>query len=231
MAEPCNVILVHGAFQGSFAWKFLKSKLESYGHSVWAPDLCGNTLSEDITQISEIIFKENRSFIVIGHSYGGLVVTGVAKRTAAAALKIRALVYLDAPIPVSIVGNSQSLIEILGPEAAEAFNKRTKDQFVDPFPSESFGLDSEIHSDIISLHSKQSIECFSEPCPSWNYSTDPLPFPVFYIQCSPNEFNCKQLSKAKALKFNLLFIHESGHCPMITHVDELFNLLANSVLF
>ena len=148
-----------------------------------------------------------------------------------AVLNIRALVYLDAPIPASTVGDSQSLIDILGPEAAEDFYKRTKDQFVDPFPSESFGLDPEIHSEIISLHSKQSIECFSEPVPSWNYSTDPLPpFPVFYIQCSPNEFNCKQLSKTKAMNFNLLFIHESGHCPMITHVDEFFNLLANSVL-
>ena len=229
MAEHCNVLLVHGAFQGSFVWKFLKSKLESFGHSVWAPDLCGNSLSEHINQISELVLKENKSFIVIGHSYGGLVITGVAKRTAA--LNIRALVYLDAPIPVNTDGNYQSLIDILGPEAAEAFNKRTKDQFVDPFPPESFGLDSEIHSDIIRLHSRQSIKCFSDPGPSWNYSTEPLIFPVFYIQCSPNEFNCKQLSKAKAMNFNLLFLHESGHCPMITHVDELFNLLANSVLF
>ena len=127
-------------------------------------------------------------------------------------------------------GNSESLIDILGPEAEQAFNQRTKDGFVDPFPSESFGLDPEINSDIINLHSKQSIGCFSEPGPSWKYSTDPLPFPLFYIQCFPNEFNSKQVSKAKAINSQVLFIHESGHCPMITHTNELFNLLVKSIL-
>ena len=227
MTERSNIILVHGAFQGGFLWKLLKSKLEQFGHSVWAPDLCGNSLSDHINQISELVIDGNRKFILIGHSYSGLVITGVAKR---AESNIRGLVYLDAPLPVNQSGNPECLIDILGPEAENAFNRLTKDGFVEPFPSESFGLNPEIHSDIIRLHSKQSIECFYEPCPSWTYSNVPLPFPVFYIQCSPNEFNCTQLSKAREMQCNLLFIHESGHCPMITHPDELSNLIVKRII-
>lgn len=227
MTDHYNFLLIHGAFQGSFAWKFFKSKLESSGHYVCAPDLCGVTLSEHINQIYEIVLSENRQFIVIGHSYGGLVITGVAQR---ADSNIRALIYLDAPIPANATGDPESLIDILGHEAAEAFNQRTSNGFVDPFPPEAFGLDSEIHTDVIRLHSRQSIKCFTEPGPTWKYATFPLKFPVFYIQCSPNEFNSKQLYKAQAMDFFTLLIHDSGHCPMITHPNELFLLILKGLL-
>jgi pimeloyl-ACP methyl ester carboxylesterase len=227
MTDYYNFLLIHGAFQGSFVWERLKSKLESSGHYVCAPDLCGITLSEHLNQIYELVLRENKQFIVIGHSYGGLVITGVAQKVNS---NIRALIYLDAPIPANASGDSQSLIDILGYEAAEAFIQRTSNGFVDPFPPEAFGLNSKIHSDIIRLHSRQSIKCFTEPCPSWKYSSFPLNFPVFYVQCSPNEFNEKQLCKAQAMNFYILLIHDSGHCPMITHPNELLLLILKGIL-
>jgi pimeloyl-ACP methyl ester carboxylesterase len=227
MTERCNFVLVHGAFQGAFVWKFLKSKLETSGHSVWAPDLHGNSLSEHIKQISELLLKVSEPVILIGHSYGGLVITGVARK---AGKNIRSLVYLDAPIPANPTGEDQSLFDILGPGAMEAFTERTINGFVEPFPAESFGLDPSLHSDIINLHSRQSIKCFSESGPAWNCSTDTFSFPVFYIQCSPNDFNNQQILKAQAMNWKLLLLPESGHCPMITHVDELYNLIKNSII-
>lgn len=103
-------ILIHGGGHGGWCWQPVARRLREMGHEVHAPSLAGlgdrrHLLSADIdlaTHIEDIVsllFHEDLSgVILVGHSYGGMVATGVAD---AAAERIQRLVYLDAAIPQS----------------------------------------------------------------------------------------------------------------------------------
>lgn len=107
-----NYVLVHGAWGGAWvgAWVFdrLALALETAGHKVCLVHLKGlgrraDELSPAITlsdHISDVLDQANKAgfdrFILAGHSYGGMIITGVASRLGA---MIDALVYIDAFLP------------------------------------------------------------------------------------------------------------------------------------
>ncbi|HEU4353223.1 MAG TPA: alpha/beta fold hydrolase [Burkholderiales bacterium] len=101
-------VLVHGAWHGGWCWRFVRDLLEKSGHRVHAPSLTGlgerkHLARSDIdldTHIADIVslleMEDLRDVVLVGHSYGGMVVTGVAER---APERIARLVYLDAFVP------------------------------------------------------------------------------------------------------------------------------------
>lgn len=103
-----NFVLVHGSFHGGWCWKPVVDRLEALGHRVLAPSLSGlaerrDELSDRIdlyTHVEDIVeavrAAELNQFVLCGHSYGGMVITGVAERLVNA---IAGIVYLDALIP------------------------------------------------------------------------------------------------------------------------------------
>lgn len=103
-------ILVHGASLGGWVWKKVTTRLRDAGHDVFAPTLTGLgdrahlghkgiNLDSHIADILGVIETEElQNFILVGHSYGGRVITGVAEKSAG---RIAALVYLDAFLPKS----------------------------------------------------------------------------------------------------------------------------------
>ena len=223
-----NFFLIHGAFQSGFVWRSLSPRLETLGHAVWAPTLSGNSLTEHINQVSDLIHTQanDEQIVLLGHSYGSLVVTGVAKRFPK---KLQGLIYLDAPIPFDSTGEPQSLLDILGAGPTEFVMQQTKDGLVSPFPPAAFGLDESAHSEIIAQHRSQALDCFTEKCPSWSPEDKP-PFPITYIQCEPNDFTNQQVAKATALQWDIASLPESGHCPMITHPGPLLQLLNTQLI-
>ena len=113
-------VLVHGGGHGGWCYQKVKRLLEAEGHEVFAPSLSGlaersHLLSpaigldvhiDDIVQV--LHYWDLRDVVLVGHSYGGMVITGVADR---AADRVGKLVYLDAATP----RNRQSLHDIAGP--------------------------------------------------------------------------------------------------------------------
>jgi pimeloyl-ACP methyl ester carboxylesterase len=103
-------VLVHGAWHGGWCWRRVADLLEKKGHKVFAPTMTGlgersHLLSKDInlathvTDIVNVIKWENLANIVlVGHSYGGSVISGVAEQ---AHDKIGSIVFLDAFVPQS----------------------------------------------------------------------------------------------------------------------------------
>src|SRR3984885_11396551 len=97
-------VLVHGAWHGGWCWSRVADRLRSGGHQVFTPTQTGlgerkHLLSKDITldtftrDIANVIEAEELSnIILVGHSFGGLAISGVAD---AMPDKIRHLVYLD----------------------------------------------------------------------------------------------------------------------------------------
>jgi pimeloyl-ACP methyl ester carboxylesterase len=102
-------VLVHGGGHGGWCYNKLSPLLRAEGHLVFSPSLsgCGDrkhlvSAAIDLdTHIADIVnlieYDDLTDVILVGHSYGGMVITGVADRATA---RIRDLVYLDAAHPV-----------------------------------------------------------------------------------------------------------------------------------
>ena len=113
-------VLVHGGGHGGWCYQRVARLLRARGHEVYTPTLTGlgerahllddrvdlNRHIEDVVAV--LRFEDLRDVILVGHSYGGMVITGIADR---AADRVGKLVYLDAANPV----NGQSLVDVSGP--------------------------------------------------------------------------------------------------------------------
>lgn len=101
-------VLVHGARNGGWVWKFVTAHLRAAGHEVYSPTLTGlgeraHLLRPDInldTHITDVVnvleFEDLRDVVLVGHSYGGMVISGVAEQAVG---RLAQLVFLDAYIP------------------------------------------------------------------------------------------------------------------------------------
>jgi len=101
-------VLVHGASQGGWCWRRVSDRLESRGHKVFTPTLTGLgershlmsravDLDMHITDVVNVVKWESlEDIVLVGHSYGGWVISGVAEQALPA---ISSIVFLDAFMP------------------------------------------------------------------------------------------------------------------------------------
>jgi pimeloyl-ACP methyl ester carboxylesterase len=109
-AKTATFVIVHGAWGGSYGWTPFVERLRARGHRVFYPSLTGlgersHLFSGDVnlsTHIEDVCntvrCEQLDKFILVGHSYGGMVITGVAERLAE---KIAGIVYVDAFLPTN----------------------------------------------------------------------------------------------------------------------------------
>ncbi len=129
-------VIVHGAWGGSWAFKKVDSLLTEKGNTVYRPSLTGQGervhlattnvgLKTHITDVvNMILYEDLHDVILVGHSYGGMVITGVADSLPA---RIKKLIYLDAFVPE----NGESIFTIFGSKA-DGFKNMVKDGFIIP---------------------------------------------------------------------------------------------------
>jgi pimeloyl-ACP methyl ester carboxylesterase len=103
-------VLAHGSWHGGWCWRRVADRLRAQGHAVFAPTFTGmgeraHLLSRDITidtfvqdLVGVILTEELIDVVLVGHSFGGMPITGVADRIPE---RIAHLVYLDAVVPES----------------------------------------------------------------------------------------------------------------------------------
>jgi pimeloyl-ACP methyl ester carboxylesterase len=113
-------VLVHGGGHGGWCYQRVARLLRAEGHEVLSPTLTGLgerahlldqhvDLERHITDVAAVLrFEDLRDVILVGHSYGGMVITGAADREPD---RVGRLVYLDAATPVQ----GQSLVDVAGP--------------------------------------------------------------------------------------------------------------------
>lgn len=134
-AKP-TIVIVHGAWGGAWAFRKVEALLREKGFNVYRPQLTGlgervhlarpdiglSTHIEDVVNV--ILFEDLHDIILVGHSYGGMVITGVADRVPD---RIKRLVYLDAFVP----NDGESLTSIVGARS-EWLKQMTKGDYIVP---------------------------------------------------------------------------------------------------
>lgn len=146
-SSPKTFVLVHGAWHGGWCWRQVSDALIKQGHRVFSPTLTGlgersHLISKDvnltthITDVANVFTYEDLSGVVlVGHSYGGIIISGVAERLAD---KISSIVFLDAFLPE----DGETLLEKSSPGFVKAINTaiETGEVGIKPPPAAAFGV-------------------------------------------------------------------------------------------
>jgi pimeloyl-ACP methyl ester carboxylesterase len=122
-SSPKTFLVCHGAWSAGWAWKKMHPLMIKAGHRLVTPTYTGLgerahlahpaiDLDTHIADMLNVIkYEDLRDFVLIGHSYGGMVATGVADR---ARDKVKQLIYIDAFVPQ----DGQSLLDLNEPARA-----------------------------------------------------------------------------------------------------------------
>jgi pimeloyl-ACP methyl ester carboxylesterase len=107
-SAPKTFVLVHGAWHGGWCWRRVADRLQKGGHKVFTPTMTGLgershlvdgkvNLATHVRDIVNVIKWESLNDVVlVGHSYGGIIISGVAEEMREA---IGSIVFLDAFVP------------------------------------------------------------------------------------------------------------------------------------
>jgi pimeloyl-ACP methyl ester carboxylesterase len=118
-------VVAHGAWSSGWAWRKMRTLMRDAGHDFFTPSYTGlgerrhlasrsvnlSLHIEDVVNVLE--FEDLHQVVVVGHSFGGMVATGVADRVRD---RVARIIYLDAFVPES----GQSLLDLLPPDARDA---------------------------------------------------------------------------------------------------------------
>jgi pimeloyl-ACP methyl ester carboxylesterase len=226
-------ILVHGAFQGGWVWRFVARDLRAMGHDVHTPTFSGcgylhhglregielNTFIQDIDNY--IHFEEVLDPILVAHSYSGMICSAIMMRIPH---RLRQVVFLDAIIPEPGCSFAET--------AGEAFrlmldSHRLNAWKVKPWPIQVFGVSGEQSQWFQSRLCTFPLQAFLAPFPG---EFDAEATYASFISCTltTSPFIRKMAEKAVSLGWPVIEL-EAGHCPMVTQPSKLAGLLNDSL--
>ena len=218
-----TMVIVHGAWGGAWAFKKVEASLRQKGFEVYRPQLTGQgdrvhlarpdigltTHIDDV--VNTILYEDLRDIILVGHSYGGMVISGVADRVPD---RIKRLVYLDAMVP----NDGESIVSIVKSDFIKQMTKG--DYIVPPWVK----ADQPPPHDV-----PQALKTFTDPIVLKNDAARKLP--ATYILTVEKGKDAKdddffaQSQRAKERGWAMLQL-TSDHNPQWSALDALVEMLA-----
>ena len=219
------IVIVHGAWGGAWAFKKVEALLRQRGFEVYRPQLTGqgdrvhlaradiglNTHIDDV--VNTILYEDLRDIVLVGHSYGGMVISGVADRIPD---RIKRLVYLDAMVP-----NDGESVTSLWRGRDDSIKKMTTSGFIVP---------PWVKPDQPPPHDvPQSLKTFTDPIALKNESARKIP--ATYILTvekgkeAQNDDFFSQSQRAKEKGWTILQL-TSDHNPQWSALEALVEMLA-----
>lgn len=233
-------VLVHGGGHGGWCYQPVAKLLRAKGHEVYAPSLTGLADREHLltpavdlnTHITDVVnlmqFEDLHEVILVGHSYGGMVITGVADR---ATDRVGHLVWLDSAMPQ----NNQSLVDVAGQVIGAArtmggvVNGMELVLFPERTPPEFYGVTDQAQIDWMKARlTPHPWRCFEQKL-RLNNEQAMRRIPQSIVACTQNlaAYDKAELEKLTQGRFWHI---ETGHDLMITEpewtADKLMRIAA-----
>jgi len=229
-----HFILVHGAWHGGWVWKEVKESLQNQGYNVTCPTQTGlgerkhllslkitiDTFIDDI--VNHILIEDLSNIILVGHSFAGSTISGVADRLKD---RINRLIYLDAVI----LSNGQSPFDIAPDSIVKeriALAQNSENQMSIPPPSpEDFGVFDQRKAITLAKNlTPHPISTFQSKLNITNEIGNGLP--LSYIFCTNPIYKSLESSReiVRQKKWPMFELNAS-HDAMYTHPKETLNLL------
>jgi len=229
-------VLVHGAWHGGWCWKKVAPLLRAAGHDIFTPTLTGlgervhlltpavglDTHIQDIVNL--LVYEDLREVVLVGHSYGGMVVSGVAEQ---ATERLAHLVYLDAFVP----WEGQSLLDLMGATQAATVRERAAragDGWgVPPLPLELFGVTEAVDLAWAGARlGRQPLRTFEQPLPLTGAAAA---LPRTYLHCTAWVGFTESADRARREPGWRVHELATGHDAMITAPQALADRLLDVV--
>ena len=229
-----HFLLIHGAWHGGWVWNEISEILRYQRYSVSTPTLKGlgekkHLLSSKITietfiedVVNHIIFENLNNIILVGHSFAGSVISGVADRLKD---RIQKLIYFDAMILI----DGQKPFDITPKETVEQrieLAKKFGNNISIPAPrADAFGV-FDIKKSLL-LEEKLTphpLSAFQSKLILKNEVGNGIP--LSYIFCTKPVYKSLESSREVVRKMKWpIFELNAGHDAMLTHPKETLNLL------
>jgi pimeloyl-ACP methyl ester carboxylesterase len=229
-----TIVLAHGAWSSAWAWKKMRPLMAAAGHQFFTPSYTGlgerahlvNPSIDLMTHVNDVLgvieTEELSDFVLLGHSYGGMVATGVATKIPD---RIAQLIYLDAFVP----RNGQSLADLVPQQQAAGMKEKAAQNGGwlvpgNPAPEDTSPEDLAW----VSRHRRpHPLKCMEQRL---EFAAEPS-MPRAYIQCMryPHGPFGQFASRAKSEKGWKSYEIDSSHSPNVTAPDALMKVLSQAI--
>jgi pimeloyl-ACP methyl ester carboxylesterase len=228
-------LVCHGAWSGGWVWKKMHSLMSGAGHRLVTPTYTGLGEREHLaspsidleTHIQDILnvirYEDLRDIVLIGHSYGGMVASGVADRVRG---RVAQLIYLDAFVPKQ----GQSLLDLNEPARQPMLDAvKAGDGWrlpPSPTPADTSPADVEW---LTERRVSQPIKCFETPL---ELRGGELTLPRSYIyalRATQADTFRPFAERAKSEPGWRYYEIDASHAPNVTAPEALFSLLERIV--
>ena len=227
-----DFVLIHGAYQGGWIWKFVSERLRAKGHNVLSPTLdgcaeCAAGLRAGITtethgeEIAKLLyFHDLKNAVLVGTSSGGMVMACAAER---ARERVGRVVFADA----LALFNGETILDIVKRPTTAVDTPLARGPTREDAAGRLFaGLDPALRewaADCVTLH---PAAVYNQPVKLERFWDQPWDADVLYCSRAPNPGEAHIRRAADRLKARWHVI-DTGHYPMLSTPDELTRIILN----
>ena len=221
-----NIVLVHGAFVDQTSWKPVADILTSKGYNVTLVENPLTSLAADVDATKQALAKQNGKTVLVGHSWGGVVITEAGNDP-----KVSALVYVSAFAPD--VGQSLATLANSGPatEGAAAIHPDSKGElYIDPkvFPSAvAADLPLKVAESLAEHQMPLSVKAFEAPVDTAAWKDKP----TFYVITTKDRVIAPEAQKFFADRMKAQITDVAGsHASLVVHAKQVAEVIEKASL-
>ena len=221
-----NIVLVHGAFVDQTSWQPVADILTKKGYNVTLVENPLTSLAADVDATKQALSKQDGKIVLVGHSWGGVVITESGNDP-----KVSALVYVSAFAPD--VGESLASLAKAGPptEGGNAIHPDAKGNlYIDPkvFPSAvAADLPPEIAAHLANSQLPLNHVAFEAPVDiaAWHDK------PTFYVITTKDKVIAPEAQKSFAARMKAQTTEVAGsHASLVVHAKEVAAVIEKAAL-
>jgi pimeloyl-ACP methyl ester carboxylesterase len=218
-----NIVLVHGVWADGSSWSKVIPILRNEGHNVTAVQIPLNSLGDDIATVKRAIDKVGGPVTLVGHSYGGFVITNAAYNNP----NVTGLVYVSAFAPDEGESTATFVDVATLPPGLLVFDSGgfaylNPEMFHEAFVQDANATEAEILA-VVQKPAHQSILGEKSGPPAWKQ------LPTWFEVSESDHIIPPDAQRQFAQRMNATTISlNSSHASLVSHPDEIAELILNA---